>query len=353
MRPATVPSTNSATASGSAGAPPLRRLWRWFRDLWATGQFVRRLRELQPRLVYVNTLTGLAALAAKRLGIPCIWHVRELFSDVGGEMRPPWPGGKWIVRRYLRQCAARVVAISRAVRENVLGPECTDRVVVAPNAVGNDFFCEARDLLARPPDRPIVRVPGTLRPVKGHLFFVRAARVIRRFGPKVHFALTGDGTPGYRRQVETAIARARLADCFSFLGTVSDMPAFYRACDVICIPSEAEAFGRTAAEAWPWAHSWWPDASADWLRQSAAARPALPSIRSISPNLPRRPSCFEPGWKSTSGSAKRPANTPNATIGPAYSATAWHDWYGKSSTGIIRRPTTGSNKLPLLPRLLN
>ncbi|MBC7351516.1 MAG: glycosyltransferase family 4 protein, partial [Thermogutta sp.] len=34
-----------------------------------------------------------------------------------------------------------------------------------------------------------------------------------------------------------------------FLGTVSDMAVFYRACDVVCIPSRSESFGRTAIEA--------------------------------------------------------------------------------------------------------
>jgi glycosyltransferase involved in cell wall biosynthesis len=33
------------------------------------------------------------------------------------------------------------------------------------------------------------------------------------------------------------------------LGWVEDMPAFYRACDLVCIPSRAEPFGRTAIEA--------------------------------------------------------------------------------------------------------
>ena len=39
------------------------------------------------------------------------------------------------------------------------------------------------------------------------------------------------------------------ADRIHFVGWVEDMPAFYRACDMVCIPSRAEPFGRTAIEA--------------------------------------------------------------------------------------------------------
>ncbi|MGQ9505315.1 MAG: glycosyltransferase, partial [Thermogutta sp.] len=87
-----------------AGGPWHRRLRRLIADLRTAGRFAVRLRELRPNLVYVNNLTGLAAvLAAKRCGIPCVWHLRELLDDVGGEMHSPWPGGKPLVRRWVRR----------------------------------------------------------------------------------------------------------------------------------------------------------------------------------------------------------------------------------------------------------
>ncbi len=239
-----------------AGGLIFRRIGRWLYDFWSVPRFIWRFRKLKPHLVYINSMTGLApALAARRLRIPCIWHIRELFSDLRGERYLPFPGGKPAVRRHLLGCATRVVTVSRTVRGNVLGLEADDRAVVLPSAVGEEFFKEARppqDARARlglPVDRPIVGVPGTLRPIKGHLFFVRSAKIIQRFIPQVHFAITGDGRRRYRRKIDRAIERARLGDRFTFLGTVRDMPAFYRACDVICIPSESEALGCTAVEA--------------------------------------------------------------------------------------------------------
>lgn len=239
-----------------AGGPWHRRLRRLLAELRAARRFVRRFRELRPNLVYVNNLTGLApVLAARRLRIPCIWHLRELLDDVDGEMHPPWPGGKPLVRRLVRTLPTHVVAISRAVAENILGTTDWPRLTILPNAVSDEFFnCpytqeEARSLLDLPPDVPIVGVPGTLRPVKGHPFFLHAFAEVVKAVPHCLAAISGDGDARYRTELEELVQSLNLVENVRFLGTVANMPAFYRACDVICIPSRSEPFGRTAVEA--------------------------------------------------------------------------------------------------------
>ncbi|MGQ9564273.1 MAG: glycosyltransferase family 4 protein, partial [Thermogutta sp.] len=163
--------------------------------------------------------------------------------------------GKPLVRRWVRRLPTHVVAISRAVAENVLGTSTLPNLTILPNAVGEEFFhCsltrpQARQCFGLPQDVPIVGVPGTLRPVKGHPFFLEAfATVVRRM-PQCLAAITGHGEPRYRGQLERLADSLHLMGKVRFLGTVNDMPAFYRACDVICIPSRSESFGRTAVEA--------------------------------------------------------------------------------------------------------
>jgi len=239
-----------------AGGPWHRRFRRLLREFRAANRFERLFEQIGPKLVYVNNLTGLApALAARRRRIACVWHIRELFDDVGGEMHPPWPGGRHRVRRYLRSCASHIVAISRAVEQNVLDGWCRDKTTIIPNAVDNVFFAEirtsaeARRALGLPLGQPLVGVPGTLRPVKGHEFFLEAAAQVAKAMPEVLFAITGDGEPPYREKLSQRVNQLGLTNRIRFLGTVADMPAFYRACDVICIPSRSESFGRTAVEA--------------------------------------------------------------------------------------------------------
>lgn len=239
-----------------AGGPWHRRARRLWADLRSARCFAKSFAELRPNLVYVNNLTGLSPiLAAHRLGIPAIWHIRELFPDAGGEMYPPWPGGKRLVRYLVRHLPRGIIAISRAVVENVVG--CTEhpRLTILPNAVSDDFFQEtrsreeARALFGLPSDRPVVGVPGTLRPVKGHPFFLRAFAQVVRDVPTALAAITGDGESKYKGELQSLIGQLNIENNVRFLGTVQDMPAFYRACDVVCIPSRSEPFGRVAVEA--------------------------------------------------------------------------------------------------------
>ena len=67
---------------------------RFAKDLWAEWRkvpsFLKLMKSVNPDVIYINTAVSLvAAFAARKLGIKTIWHMRELFSDVGGEMFAP------------------------------------------------------------------------------------------------------------------------------------------------------------------------------------------------------------------------------------------------------------------------
>jgi len=218
----------------------------------AAGAFEAVLADVEPDLVYVNTSVSLAgARAAHRRQVPCVWHLRELFSDVGGEMRVPF-GIKRLVRARIRRYATRLVANSASVAANMMGP-AAGGIAIVPNAVSDAFFdheidaASARRRLGLPEQGRIVGVPGTLRPMKGHPFFFEALKHLAAEAFTV--AVTGGGEAAYAQQLQTMAQEPGLASKVRFLGYVEDMPSFYRACDVVCIPSVAEPFGRTVIEA--------------------------------------------------------------------------------------------------------
>lgn len=238
------------------GGTTWRRVRRSGRDLKAAAGFVRLMRRLRPELVYINTLTGFAAAAAARwLRIPTVWHVRELFDDAGGEMHPPALGGKRLARMLVSRLPERIVVNSRAVAENVLGSADHPKLTVLPNAVSDRFFEphaspeECRRRLGLPIGVPIVGVPGTLRPVKGHPWFLEAAARVAASLPVCHFAICGEGTAAYRQELQEQVRRLGLEERVHFVGTVADMRDFYRALDLACVPSRAEPFGRVVVEA--------------------------------------------------------------------------------------------------------
>lgn len=222
---------------------------------WAGAEaFVHLIDEVAPRAVYVNTAVSLAGvLAAHRAHVPCVWHLREMFADIGGELKAP----RWalpLLRRLLCRCADRLVTNSAATARNMLAGRAPEARVV-PNAVGERFYAEARApaaaraALGLPAAGPLIGVPGTLRSIKGHTFFLEAVAPLLHRTEGLQVAVTGQGVPAVARRVKAKARALGLRDRVLFLGWVDDMAAFYRACDLVCIPSRAEPFGRTAIEA--------------------------------------------------------------------------------------------------------
>lgn len=218
--------------------------------------FCRLIDAIQPDVVYLNTAVSLAgAVAAWAHRCAVVWHLREMFADVGGEMHAP----QWalpIVRGVFRGLATRLVANSEAAAINMLGENALNHVEIIPNAVRTRFFREgrsrpaARQALQLPVEGMIIGVPGTFRPVKGHDFFFRAAESLLREDSSLHVAVTGGVDSPHARHVLQQVGNIEVATGrVHFLGWVEDIPAFYRTCDIICIPSRSESFGRTVIEA--------------------------------------------------------------------------------------------------------
>ena len=224
------------------------------KEFQASKAFEALMAEVKPELVYINTSVSFAAArAARRLKKPIIWHLRELFSDVGGEMKVPFRFAAGI-RFVLTSYAHQLIAISEAVAKNMLG-NSANRAIIVPNAVDARFFDtsldmkQARRSMGMPEDGYIIGVPGTLRPMKGHPFFFEAVVPLLKSRSDLSVVVTGGGESKYVQEVKDLVDALGIDSSVQFLGYIEDMPAFYRACNAVCIPSVAEPFGRTVIEA--------------------------------------------------------------------------------------------------------
>lgn len=230
----------------------------FLKDGWLEWQkadaFDALIQSIKPDIVYLNTVVSLAAaVAARRCGVPCVWHLREMFADIGGEMHAPqW--ARPLVSRLIRHASERVVANSAATAKNLLGEQGAS-VPIIPNAVRSEFFdCDIDRSVARhrfqlPQDAVVIGVPGTLRPLKGHPFFFRAVAPLLHRRSDCTVAVTGGGDSAYTEGLRAQLRDLGVLGQVRFVGWVEDMTAFYRACDLCCIPSRAESFGRTVIEA--------------------------------------------------------------------------------------------------------
>jgi glycosyltransferase involved in cell wall biosynthesis len=218
-------------------------------------KFYPLLKRVNPDIIYINTSVSLAAaVAAKQLRIPLIWHLREMFENVGGELKAP----AYLVRfvsPVIAYLSTTVVANSSAVANSALGSSKSKQAIVVHNGVDDNFFTseilkeDARGQLRLPVQSCIIGVPGTLRSVKGHKFFLNAvAKIVHKY-PHLVIVISGSGNAAYENTLCKQICDLRISERVYFVGALPNLIPFYRACDIVCVPSRSETFGRVVVEA--------------------------------------------------------------------------------------------------------
>jgi len=134
------------------------------------------------------------------------------------------------------------------------------KVCVVPAGVDTSLFrpgdrAGARQSLDLPPDVPVILFVGRIDPIKGLDVLVDALCGLRRemwltAPPRLVLVGGGKGEPAFEKLIARVSAR-HLLDQIDFVGSVSHaaLPNYYRAADVVAVPSLYESFGLVAVEA--------------------------------------------------------------------------------------------------------
>jgi glycosyltransferase involved in cell wall biosynthesis len=184
----------------------------WSR-LQAYGRFAiaasHRALQLGGDLVFASstplTIAVPGLIASKRLGIPMVLEVRDLWPRVPiaiGVLRNPIL--KWSARlleRIAYRGSAHVVALSPGMAAGVVQtgyPEA--QITVVPNACDLELFSQPqrqcalfKELANTLGSRPIVLYCGTLGLVNGVSFLARVAKHALQIDPEIAFLVVGDG----------------------------------------------------------------------------------------------------------------------------------------------------------------
>jgi glycosyltransferase involved in cell wall biosynthesis len=222
-----------------------------------------RLLRSQPfALVHLNDSPLLAAAAAaRRHGVPVVWHLRSALSSRGAA-RPR------AVREAVERTGAEAIAIdddvARSFALRIPTTVVFNSVVVRTDAPPPD---EARRRLGLSAGRTLIGFIGNLRRIKGWPQFVEAAALLR--DEPADFVVVGGGVrppeffrSRYGRTVE-ALGRAAdhesemrdmvhargLDDRFTFLPFTSRIDEVYPALDVVTFPNQGAGLGRPVLEA--------------------------------------------------------------------------------------------------------
>ena len=169
-----------------------------------------------------------------------------------------WTSEDFKVRCYhtLEKClvpaATRVVAVSESLKLRL--PQAARRkTVVIPNAVDRDeveSHPHVRDVRAEfgiSEQAVVAGVVGRLSPEKGQLCFLRVLDLVRREFPEVVGLLVGDGQD--RAMLEAEAKALGLEEAVFFAGHTGCVGDFYRAMDVVVMPSMSEGMPNVALEA--------------------------------------------------------------------------------------------------------
>ena len=163
------------------------------------------------------------------------------------------------VQRYACQFADRILVNADAVKDWLVGQEGYDptNIVVIRNGVDMTRFAASpagdriRFELGIPADSRLVVVVSRLTRLKGIEQFLEAAASLKPWYPDVRFLIVGETSPpdpAYLRELEDLSKVLGVADCVTFTGRRSDVPAVLSAADVAVMPSLNEALSNVLLE---------------------------------------------------------------------------------------------------------
>lgn len=220
-----------------------------FGGAYALSSFALRriFRDLRPQVIHANSAPSAlyAGGAAIGLDIPVVWHMRDI--------QPRSPAFR-VVLPLIGRLSARVIAISEAVRENLIGFGVpAHKIRVFHNRVRSRVLRDGAAFRERwriPAGAPMICVIGEILPRKGQLIAVRALARLPAELP-VYLVLCGGTNQrlDYAERLNAEIHALGLDPRVVRTGHLADPGPALDAADLVLVASEEEPFGRVVVEA--------------------------------------------------------------------------------------------------------
>lgn len=215
-------------------------------NIYALTRMVKLAKLLHPDIIHTNTsVVSLGRLAAKRVHIPHIQHIRE-YAEYGNRdfSMHYFPSWKYI-HRALKSDNSCNICITKDIQKHhelndadnsvVIYDGVHDKVSVLPDKKKESFFLYA----------------GRIEHIKGLDILLRAYNsYISKVDNPLHLYVAGDNSDSfYFQQIDNYIKAHHLSGYIDFMGDISNLGEVMQKANALIIPSRSEGFGFCMPEA--------------------------------------------------------------------------------------------------------
>jgi glycosyltransferase involved in cell wall biosynthesis len=234
-------STSCSVGRNARFPNPFAWVWNLWVTLIATQRLARLLTEMNPHLIVTKGLFPhlYGGLAARRLGIPCVWHLQDfvserfwgIYSAIFGSVARWLPNyiivdGAAIRHQLPRSVRARTTVIHNGIDTRMFGPDLDGADVRRETGI--------------PPGAIAIGNVARMTPWKGQHHLLEAfARIAQRF-PHVYLLFVGApvfDSDVYQRRLLDLTEKLGLTDRVKFAGYRMDIPQVLAAMDVFAFTS--------------------------------------------------------------------------------------------------------------------
>ena len=208
---------------------------------------LKQLRTWEVDLIYTNSaVISIGAIAAKRLKLPHVWHLRE-FIDLDYNFHHDW--GKSIFCYFINSAKAKI-AISKAIETYFFPNVSSDNVHVIYNGVAPlakfDLLHQQVQTKNQLDSVYTFAIVGLIHPNKGQETAVRALAKLSKDYPAVRLLIVGLGNT---EPLKVLAQELNIAEGVEFWGHINDPYQAYLAADAVLMCSLNEGMGRVTVEA--------------------------------------------------------------------------------------------------------
>jgi glycosyltransferase involved in cell wall biosynthesis len=220
---------------------PLAWAWNGLTTVISARRLIHTLKRVKPGLVLTKGLSShfYGGLAARHLGIPCVWHVQDFISErfLGIYRSVFGAASRWLPDYIIVDGAA----ISRQLPRSI-----QDRISIIHNGVDTNVFRPGLDgagirrELGIPDDAIVIGHVARMTPWKGQHYLLEAFAPIAATMPNVHLLFVGApvfDSDRYQRELLSLTSKLGLDDRVKFAGYRHDMPQVLAAMDVFAFTS--------------------------------------------------------------------------------------------------------------------